>query len=151
MSGRVNPQLAKQWFNQWEDWLGAPRGFLEALAFIESSYNKTNGTFRNVTNSMGAAGLMQITPITVKDIENQYQKRINPLDPLQAIMGAAMAINIKRQYIKRLYGFEPNWRELVAAYNGALSNAQKARQNKALPQETIKYFAKLQQLGIPLV
>lgn len=146
----INPNLAAQWFAKWEDWAKLPRGFLSRVATIESTYNPSNGTYKDEVSSAGARGLMQLMPVTVKDILLQYENKIDPHDPLQAIMGAALTFNLKREYIRKKYGFDPTLRELIAAYNGSLSNAKAVRENKAIPAETIAYFDKMARLGFNL-
>ncbi len=77
---------------------GLPQGMLQAVAQVESNFNP------NAVSSAGAQGLMQIMPQTASSIG------VNPMDPTQAIYGAAYLLAQKLQ----TFGSVPL---ALAAYN----------------------------------
>ena len=64
---------------------GLPQGMLQAVAQVESNFNP------NAVSNAGAQGLMQIMPQTASSIG------VNPMDPTQAIYGAAYLLAQKLQ------------------------------------------------------
>ena len=98
-------------------WLGAPNGLLLAFATLESGYDPATGNYNNVCNSIGACGLMQLMPITIKDIYNKFGMQINPLNPIQAVVGGAANVYLIREYIRRVGGVEPDWAAITVGYN----------------------------------
>lgn len=77
---------------------GVDPRLLSAVAKAESGYNP------NARSGAGAQGLMQFMPGTAKGLG------INPLNPAQAIDGAA-------RYLKQLYSQTGSWQLAIAAYN----------------------------------
>ena len=113
-----------------------PSGLLDSLLNQESGYNPAvvNG---QIVSSAGAQGIAQFMPATARLLG------INPLDPQQAIPGAA-------QYLRGLLDtFSGDVEKAVAAYNagpGAVQRAVTASSNsgidwrKLLPAETQSYL-----------
>lgn len=77
------PAQYQQIFQQAAATYGVPVSMLEAVSQVESNYNP------NAVSSAGAQGMMQIMPGTAKGLG------INPLDPTQAINGAAQLLSEK--------------------------------------------------------
>src|SRR5437667_12586294 len=103
------------------EWLNAPTGMLQGIAETESSYDVDTGAFRNVRNSLGATGLMQLKPIAIVDIKRAYKIKIDPYDPLWSIYGAALLFLLNLRYIRHYTGEIPTWNALIVAYNGGWS------------------------------
>jgi len=130
------------WFNQW---LGAPNNLLLALARTESGYDPTTGNFQNVCNYLGACGLMQLRPIAVQDIKNQFGITIDRSDALQSVVGAAMLMVLNYRYIAAR-GLQPSWESLIVAYNGGWTAGRDFLQNGDAPtQEGRNYLATVSQ------
>lgn len=85
---------------------GLPDGLLEAVITAESNWNP------KARSSAGALGIAQIMPPTAKDLG------IDPLDPVQAIDGAA-------RHLARLNKKFGNLDNTIAAYNAGEGNVQK--------------------------
>ena len=91
----------------------------------------TENQFCNRTSSKGALGIAQIMPGTAKDLG------VNPLDPVQAIHGAA-------KYLHQLHGQLGSWELAVAGYNagpGAVQRAGGIPDNGETPQSVEKVKA----------
>ena len=101
--------------------IGAPDDLLVSIAMKESSYNPSTGSFRNVCNSVRACGLMQLRPIALADIKRAFKYNIDPLDPVQSIVGAACMFLLNQRYIKVIGKVNPSLEALVVAYNGGWS------------------------------
>lgn len=111
------PELEKQH--------GLPSGLLQSVMMAESGGNP------NAVSPKGAQGLFQFMPQTAKAYG------INPLDPLQAAVGAA-----------RMYGdlskqFSGDVPSMLAAYNWGSGNLTKKGMENA-PKETRDYINKVQ-------
>lgn len=85
---------------------GLPDGLLEAVITAESNWNP------KARSPAGALGIAQIMPPTAKDLG------IDPLDPVQAIDGAA-------RHLARLNKKFGNLDNTIAAYNAGEGNVQK--------------------------
>jgi len=103
--------------------LGLPPGILGKIAFQESSFRP------NEVSPAGAVGLMQLTPIAIKDIKDRYGVSIDPRDPIQAVRGAAL------HFKTALSQAGGDVDKALAIYNFGIGNIQK----KPLPAETINY------------
>jgi cell wall-associated NlpC family hydrolase len=68
-------------FQQATQRYGLPAGLLQAVSYVESRYNP------GVVSSAGAEGLMQLMPQTAASLG------VNPLDPAQAVDGAARLLS----------------------------------------------------------
>jgi soluble lytic murein transglycosylase-like protein len=104
---------------------GVPVSILAWLLWKESRYNPAviDGTKRS---RVGALGIAQFMPATAAD------EGIDPLDPSQAIPGAA-------RYLARLYRSTGTWAEALAAYNWGVGNVQR-RGISSAPPETVNYY-----------
>lgn len=104
---------------------GVPVSILAWLLWKESRYNPAiiDGTRRS---RVGALGIAQFMPATAAD------EGIDPLDPSQAIPGAA-------RYLARLYRATGTWAEALAAYNWGIGNVQRRGLDVA-PAETVDYY-----------
>jgi hypothetical protein len=101
---------------------GVPPALLKAIAKTESNFNP------RAKSPVGASGLMQFMPGTAKEYG------IDPLDPVQAIDGAA------RYMKKHIDLYEGDFTRAVAAYNAGAGNVNKGR----FPKETRDYVPKVQ-------
>lgn len=115
---------------------GLPPELLDRLLFKESSYNLDVITGRRRSKA-GALGIAQFTPATAAYLG------INPLNPLQAIDGAA-------RYLANLYSRFGSWPLALAAYNwgGGNVRAWQAGRKTTVPRETLQYVAAIS--GEPL-
>jgi soluble lytic murein transglycosylase-like protein len=104
---------------------GVPVSILAWLLWKESRYNPAiiDGTKRS---RVGAVGIAQFMPATARD------EGIDPLDPSQAIPGAA-------RYLARLYRSTGTWAEALAAYNWGIGRVQR-KGIGAAPPETVDYY-----------
>ena len=133
-----------EWFT---NWLGAPRGTLAALARIESNYNAETGSFLNVRNHVGATGLMQLMDIARADIRQHYGANIDPYNPIQSIVAAALMFVINYTYLTRNNVPNISWAALVVAYNGGWTAGRTYAQTGIAPSdEGRNYVAQWQSL-----
>ncbi|WP_374334439.1 transglycosylase SLT domain-containing protein [Leeia sp.] len=115
---RADPKKLAGVFSHYEQWLGAPDGFLVAIAVKENSYNPETGQYTGKTSPAGARGLMQLMPISLVEIRKSAGLRVNPDDPVQAICGAAVMLAVRQRQLRAIVGRQPTWAELIAGYNG---------------------------------
>lgn len=107
---------------------GLPADMLARLLYQESRYREDIIT--GATKSpVGALGIAQFMPATAS------QLGINPLDPAQAINGAA-------RYLASLYAQTGTWSEALAAYNWGIGNVKRKGLANA-PTETRNYYAQI--------
>ena len=118
MLAGLSPDTLRYYMRYFSDWLGLPSDTLENVARIESSFNPQTGTYRNTCNYMNACGLMQLRPNALADIRRVTGMQLNPLDPIHAIVGAAVLFWINRQYIFNSVKRAPDLTALLIAYNG---------------------------------
>lgn len=111
-----------------EDANGIPRDMLARLLYQESRYREDIITGKT-RSPVGAMGIAQFMPATAKEMG------VNPLDPLQAIEGAA-------KYLARLYRMFGNWTEALAAYNWGAGNVRRQGLVNA-PKETRNYYVQI--------
>jgi len=90
---------------------GIPTDLLARQAYEESRF-RPDIIDGSTPSSAGALGLMQFMPATAA------QLGINPLDPQQAVNGAA-------QYLVSLYHMFGTWTLALAAYNAGEGNVKK--------------------------
>lgn len=132
-----------EYFNEWA---GLPPGILTIVAMRESGFNPQNCSFKNSCNWLRACGLMQLRPVALADIKRVYGIGLDPLDPIQAIVGAACLFNINRGYIQRLTGRAPDFWALIAAYNGGYGAGIRYMNRQALSAETRNYLGFVQRV-----
>lgn len=107
---------------------GLPAGLLARVLWQESHF-RPDIISGKVKSSAGAIGIAQFMPATAMELG------VDPLDPRQAIPGAA-------RYLFKLYRRTGSWREAVAAYNWGIGNVQRKGMVKA-PAETRDYLAEV--------
>jgi soluble lytic murein transglycosylase-like protein len=132
-------EILNYYMRYFSEWAGLPPNTLLSIAMVESSYNPATGYFRNVCNNVRACGLMQIKPIALADIKRIYGYDIDPLNPIQAIVGAALMFMINRRYLKHYTGQEPNVWALVVAYNGGWTQGRRYMQGLNTGNEQTNY------------
>jgi len=137
----MNPQELNRLMRFYAGWAGLPPDTLIALAMKESSYNPVTGAFRNVCNFVRACGLFQLRPNVIADIRRVFGMNIDPLDPVQAIVGAAALTVINTGYLQNKLGRQPTLGALVAAYNGGWQAGYRLETGQSLPTETRTYLA----------
>lgn len=104
---------------------GIPADMLARLLYQESRY-RADIISGKTRSPVGALGIAQFMPATAAEMG------INPLDPAQAIDGAA-------RYLARLFSIFGNWSEALAAYNWGQGNV-KRKGLAAAPAETRTYY-----------
>lgn len=120
---QVDPNLWNSYARYYAQWLGFPSNFFIAQAMTESSYNPNTGAFRNVCNSWGSCGILQLQNGALQDMKRFYDLGgLNSLDPIQALLLAAAYMTVLDFYIKHYTGYDPlaygDWRTLAVSYNG---------------------------------
>lgn len=141
---RIDPEIFNAYVPYLENWAGLPYGTLRGIAMIESSYDPQTGRFRNGCNWLGACGMFQLRKNMLADIARIYKVNIDPTDPIQAMVGAALAFAINRRYLRYYTGMEPPIEALVAAYNGGWKVGYNYMAGARLPWETKNYLAKFE-------
>lgn len=137
----IDPGTASYYMSYFEDWANLPTGTLVTIAQIESSFNPDTGDYKNGCNNVRACGLMQLRPVALQDIQNHYHARLDPIDPIQAIIGAAAMFNINRRYLHYYTHQDPDVNALIAAYNGGWSAGRNYMLGRSIPRETMNYLA----------
>lgn len=127
-----------QYFSKW---LGLPAGLLASIATQESSFNPDSGYFDNSCNNVNACGLMQLKPIALADIKRVFRIDIDPLNPIQAVMGAAAMFYINRKYLRSAGIWFPSIEALVVAYNGGWVQGRNYEQNQPVTLSASNYLA----------
>lgn len=107
---------------------GIPAGLLHRLLYQESRF-RTDIITGQLKSKAGAAGIAQFMPATAQRFG------VDPLDPEQAIDGAA-------RYLRVLFDEFKDWRLAVAGYNAGEGNVRK---HKGVPpfEETRNYVAQI--------
>lgn len=135
------PHLQPHFFTA-EELTGVPALLLEGMGYNESRWRQDiiDGRTRS---SAGGTGVMQFTPIGIKQVEQLTGSTFDPLDPEQAIPAAGTMM-------RYLYGqFDGNWTAAVAAYNWGEGNVRKAQRKHGddwldhAPRETREYVGRL--------
>ena len=137
----MNASTLNYYMSYFSEWAGLPANTLKAIAQKESSYNPYTGNFRNVCNWIGACGLMQLRAVALTDVQRRYGVRLDPLDPIQAIVAAAALFQINRQYLVSATKRQPDIYALVAAYNGGYGAGVRYMRGQSIPTETRNYLA----------
>lgn len=105
-----------------------PSGLLARVLYRESRFRE-DIISGQVRSSAGAIGIAQFMPATSVSLG------VNPLDPFDAIEGAA-------RYLSQLHRTTGSWTEAVAAYNWGIGNVQRKGLARA-PQETRDYLSEI--------
>lgn len=132
------------------------RGFTDRLALLEQTYKLPKGLLAyeamketgmsfdakyNKPNAKGAAGIFQLTPIALKEIYDKANLKIDPTDPLQSAIGAAVYNKIQ---LDRFHG---DARKTLAAYNWGPENVDfygrtgRGARGQPMPGETRDYVS----------
>ena len=109
-----------------EQTYGIPDSLLGRLLYQESRF-RSDVITGQVKSSAGALGIAHFMPATAPDVG------IDPLDPPQAIPGAA-------KYLRQLYDATGSWDKALASYNWGIGNVQR-RGLAAAPAETRAYVS----------
>jgi hypothetical protein len=127
VTGGVSDKSSSVTFEQIERWAnGFNPDFLYALAMCESSLNP------NAISPVGAKGLFQFMPITVRDLKERWDYTFDPLNPEQATKAAAL-------YLTWLFDTLHDLEKVLAAWNWGIGNIRKGG---VLPQETRTFIAR---------
>ncbi|MGZ3319658.1 MAG: transglycosylase SLT domain-containing protein [Xanthobacteraceae bacterium] len=107
---------------------GVPVSILAWLLWKESRYNPRiiDGTIKS---RVGALGIAQFMPATAADLG------VNPLDPADAIPGAA-------RYLANLYRSTGTWAQALASYDWGIGNVRR-KGIDAAPAETVDYYTSI--------
>lgn len=140
---KTNPEIMNNYMDYFDDWLNLPRGTMRGIAISESSYNPATGEFRNGCNWLRACGMFQLRPIMLRDIEQRFGYKLDPLDPFQALVAAALAMQLNKRYLRYYAGTEPDLFALIAAYNGGFGAGLRYMRGLSIPYETRNYIAKV--------
>lgn len=119
---------------------GLPQGILGAIAQVE-----TGGRFdaRALNPGSGAAGLFQLTPIALAQVQQDSGVRFDPYSPGAASAAAALLL---RRYLRMFNG---DVSLALAAYNAGegrvkrFINEVRERGSGRLPVETARYIPKV--------
>lgn len=145
---RTDPAIAAEWMREWDRWLGLPSGTLATIAAIETGFNQATGDYSGATSRAGAKGLMQMMPIAVSDVRQQYGVDIDPLIPPLAIMGAALQLSLTRRYIRNSLDGGFTLGDLLAGYNGGWTVGRDRAAGEEINAESSAYVNKARSLGL---
>ena len=112
-----------------------PERWIREVMRVESG-GRTEMSGRPITSGAGAMGLMQVMPATYDELRNRYSLGDDPYDPHNSILAGTA-------YIRELYDLygSPGF---LAAYNGGPGRLDDyLTRNRALPEETRRYVAKI--------
>lgn len=112
--------------SDYESTYGLPAGYLTKLAGVESSFNP------DAKNPSGAAGLMQIMPATAEQFGIT-----NPMDPAQAIRGAAQIAAQNKRQLATVLNREPTAGELYLAHQQGAAGATALLSNPTAPAVSV--------------
>jgi hypothetical protein len=138
---QADPATLNYYMQYFSQWLGAPANLLMTVAMAESSYDPTSGAYDDKSSTTGAAGLMQLMPIALQDIHQRWGVSIDPYEPIQAIVGAALVFYLNRIYLKHYAKTNPGWDALIVAYNGGFGMGLKFMRGQAIASESANYLA----------
>ena len=124
-------------------WLGQPADLLMLVAMKESSYNPDTGIFNNTYSWTGAAGLMQLRPIALRDIRQRFGIAIDPMEPVQAIVGAALMFYLNRIYLRHYTRQNPDINALIVAYNSGWQMGLRYMNGQSIARESVQYLASI--------
>ncbi len=112
-----------------------PERWVREVMRVETG-GRTERNGRPITSAAGAMGLMQVMPSTYDELKARYNLGEDPYDPHNSIMAGTA-------YIRELYDLygSPGF---LAAYNGGPGRLDDyLTRNRALPDETRRYVAKI--------
>jgi soluble lytic murein transglycosylase-like protein len=146
---QANPTTLAAWMGTWDRWLNVPAGTLGTIAAIETSYNPATGYYSSATSPVGAKGLMQMMPIAVAGVKQEYGVDIDPLVPALSVMGAALHLSLTRRYMRNSLGDTPmTLGDLLAGYNGGWSVGRNRALGQTINAESSAYVSKARSLGL---
>lgn len=149
---QVDPSIIRRWFSSWERWLNVPGGTLEAIARIETSFDPSTGQYSGATSRAGARGMMQLMPIAIRDVQNEFGVSVQPDVPAMSVMGAAMVLTLTRRYMRSALGDRPfTLGDLLAGYNGGWTVGRARALGQKIPAESAKYVDKARNYGLDVV
>ena len=112
-----------------------PERWIREVMRVESG-GRTEMSGRPITSGAGAMGLMQVMPATYDELRSRYSLGDDPYDPHNSILAGTA-------YIRELYDLYGN-PGFLAAYNGGPGRLDDyLTRNRALPEETRRYVAKI--------
>ena len=112
-----------------------PERWIREVMRVESG-GRTEMNGSPITSGAGAMGLMQVMPATYDELRGRYSLGDDPYDPHNSILAGAA-------YIRELYDLYGN-PGFLAAYNGGPGRLDDyLTRNRALPEETRRYVAKI--------
>jgi len=111
-----------------------PANILSAQISAESNFNPT------ATSTMGAQGISQFMPGTVKDLERLGYGKFDPYNPRQAIPAQAFYLD----YLRKQLGVDDVF-EALKAYNAGIGNYKKYNGNIPF-SETQNYVKRIRGL-----
>ncbi len=112
-----------------------PERWIREVMRVESG-GRTEMNGAPITSGAGAMGLMQVMPSTYDELKARYDLGGDPYDPHNSILAGAA-------YIRELYDLYGN-PGFLAAYNGGPGRLDDyLTRNRALPEETRRYVAKI--------
>jgi hypothetical protein len=112
-----------------------PERWVREVMRVESG-GRTEMNGAPITSGAGAMGLMQVMPATYDELRSRYSLGDDPYDPHNSILAGTA-------YIRELYDLygSPGF---LAAYNGGPGRLDDyLTRNRALPDETRRYVAKI--------
>ncbi len=112
-----------------------PERWIREVMRVESG-GRTEMNGAPITSGAGAMGLMQVMPATYDELKGRYGLGDDPYDPHNSILAGTA-------YIRELYDLYGN-PGFLAAYNGGPGRLDDyLTRNRALPEETRRYVAKI--------
>ena len=112
-----------------------PERWIREVMRVESG-GRTEMNGMPITSGAGAMGLMQVMPATFDELRGRYDIGGDPYDPHNSILAGTA-------YIRELYDLYGN-PGFLAAYNGGPGRLDDyLTRNRALPEETRRYVAKI--------
>lgn len=136
-------ETLNSYMRYYSEWLGLPSDLLMLVAMKESSYNPETGYYNNGYSWAGAQGLMQLRPIAVRDIYQRFGITIDPSEPIQSIVGAAIMFYLNRLYLKHYAKQSPDVNALIVAYNGGWSMGLRYMRGQSIARESYYYLASI--------
>lgn len=123
---QVNPELFNAYAKYFAGWLGFPENYFIAQAMKESSYDPNTGYFRNVCNSYGSCGILQIQRAAITDVNRVFKTSgLSAMDPIQSLVVAALYMVVLDRYLRYYSKYSPlqygDWQTLAVAYNGGIN------------------------------